>query len=318
MVAQTKFTKELFSKFFEEPSRDILREVLRQHVGETRNIDFKTAWPDHPGLAKQCLGMANSEGGCLIIGMREDDDKSLTAIGLEAFVDKADIHNGLKSYIPNELRTRIEILDFDYRATEYAEIAGKKFQVALIDHGVEHAPFVSLRAGTGIRASAIYVRREASTEEANYDELQGIINRRIGSGNSTSGEQNLKKELELLRTLYGEIPARVSSLSGFLTMGSSIGFDRPNPKYPEGGIDAFILDLIVLKQGRIASMLGVGKEYAATYRAKETLKRFLPSASITRATPAQVVPSSADVAPPEPARARPARPIPRSDDKKDA
>jgi len=42
---------EAFTKFFEEPTRDKLRELLKNNVGELDNLDFKESFPAKDKLA---------------------------------------------------------------------------------------------------------------------------------------------------------------------------------------------------------------------------------------------------------------------------
>jgi hypothetical protein len=60
---ESKTVHESFSRFFEAPSRESLRVLLKEHVGELRNCDFKETWPEHAPVARHLLGLANSGGG---------------------------------------------------------------------------------------------------------------------------------------------------------------------------------------------------------------------------------------------------------------
>ncbi|HTT76243.1 MAG TPA: ATP-binding protein [Candidatus Binataceae bacterium] len=95
--------QEPFAQFFEDPSRETLRNLLKEYFGETGSLDFKEQWPTRARLAKHVLGMANTSNGCLVIGVGEKTDKTLEPIGLKDFKDKADIQNGLKRFLPSDL-----------------------------------------------------------------------------------------------------------------------------------------------------------------------------------------------------------------------
>lgn len=211
-MAMQKGHKESFARFFEEPSRDGLRELLKQHVGETRFMDFKEEWPKPAKLARQVLGFANTGDACLIFGTKENEDGSIEAVGLAKLEDKADVVNGVKKYLPAELLQRTSVLDFSFDASEYPKIIGKRFQVLLMEYSVDHIPLLALRDGDGLKSTAIYVRREGQTEEATHDEIQGIINRRIETKYSTSDEVSLKLHLEQLKALCGEMPRVIDSV----------------------------------------------------------------------------------------------------------
>jgi hypothetical protein len=64
-MALKKTFHEAFTKFFEEPTRDKLRELLKNNVGELDNLDFKESFPAKDKLAKHLLAMANVMGSGL-------------------------------------------------------------------------------------------------------------------------------------------------------------------------------------------------------------------------------------------------------------
>src|SRR5206468_6746234 len=114
-------------------------------------------------------------GGCLIVGVKENDDKTLSPVGITQIKDKADIISGVKLFLPEPLLAALEIGDFSFDATEYAALVGKRFQIVFVHGRPEAVPFVAQRTGTGLRGGAIYVRREGATEEATYEEVQQLI-----------------------------------------------------------------------------------------------------------------------------------------------
>ncbi|MGO9016186.1 MAG: helix-turn-helix domain-containing protein [Dissulfurispiraceae bacterium] len=259
-MGKTKSFHESFATFFEDPTREGFRELIKTNIGELRFCDFKSEWPEQSAISKHILGMANSGGGCLVIGVDEKDDNTLDPIGLTVLKDKADITNGIKHYLPNPLMDLLDTVDFSFDASEYPKLVGKKFQVLFIGYSLDHLPFVTLKGGSSIRANAIYIRREGITEEANHDELQKIINARVETGYSTQKEIDLKSHLEQLRALFSEI-------SQYRQKGFGIGalstltslFSEPNPNYPQEDFDKFVKRMIDLKKKRIAEELDLGK-----------------------------------------------------------
>jgi hypothetical protein len=283
MVAPKSY-KEAFARFFEEPTRERLRELLRENLGETKLLDFKEAWPKHPALAKHVLALANTGNGCVVAGVKENDDKTLEPVGLSQLTDKVDIINGIKSFLPSDLLTRLEVLDFAFEASEYPKLIGKAFQVLLVEFSPEHTPAVSLREGDGIRNAAVYVRREGQTAEATHDELQAIINKRIETKYSTSDEISLKQHMEQLRVLYTEIPRTISfaqSFFGSLTGAGSVF--RVNANAPEESYEDFVKRMIELKKRIISRTIGASSEMIEANRIAEGYKS-LAKASPTRAS----------------------------------
>lgn len=270
MNGKSKTIHESFSKFFENPTRESLRNLLKEHVGELRNCDFKESWPELAAVAKHLLGIANVGGGCLIIGVMENSDKTLSPSGLDKIKDKADIISGVKSFLPEPLLSALEIADFSFDAAEYPTLVGKRFQVLFIHSRADAVPFVAQKSGTGIRGGGIYVRKEGATEEATYEEVQRLIAQRLGSLPQTVEARNLKEHLEELKVLFSEIPRTIESglppiatlpalqdFSKFLGMFS--GERKKNPNYPEEDYQAFVRRVLDEKKSLICNVLGLPK-----------------------------------------------------------
>jgi hypothetical protein len=271
MSSRNKAINEEFARFFESPSREGFRELLKNNFGELPNLDFKEQWPAFSKVARHILGMANLGGGAIIVGVAELSDKTLEPKGIATLVDKANIANGVKKYLPSLLLTNLLILDFTYDASEYGKLVGKRFQVILVEDDPEHLPFVSMATGDGIRESAIYVRRLTSTEEANYTELQGIINRRLGTGHSSQVEMDLQTHIEQLKVLFGYIDKeKVLVKGGFVrSMGEALAKNPglqnffgqrelvANELYPKEDFESFIVRMIEKKKRRIEVELSV-------------------------------------------------------------
>lgn len=200
-----KSINEEFARFFEKPSREGLRDILKNNNGEFSNCDFKGIWPELDKIARHLLGMGNSGGGCLILGVAEMEDKTLDPKGLNTLLDKSDFYNGVQKYIPHNLLDKIEIQDYSYDASEYQTLVGKKFQVVFIGFDPKHLPFIATTEGKNIKSRAIYTRRGTSTVEVNYEELQGIINRRLETGYSSQHEMDLETHIQQLKILYRQI-----------------------------------------------------------------------------------------------------------------
>jgi len=252
VTGRSKGFKEAFARFFEAPTREGLRDLLRENFGEANEVDFKREWPERSKLARHVLALANFGGGCIIIGV-EQEEGALNPGGLSALTDKTEILSGLSNYVPDTLMRKVEILDFPYQESEYPMQKGKSFQVLLVEDDQAHLPFVAMRDGTHVRGNAIYTRRGVATEEANYDELQRIINRRLETGYSSRRELDLQAHVEQLRVLYEQVsPYRMNVLSELLSRSMFQVMRRvPNPSYPEEDYETFIVRTIARKKRRI-------------------------------------------------------------------
>jgi len=254
---------EAFAECWENPTRENFRQTLASHIGEKDFLDFKMEWPEFPVLAKHIIAMGNSFGGSIVIGIKEGEGSILSPVGIPSIRDTADITKGIEKYLPLSLLKCIDIIPFTYTASEYEALKGKSFQMVKISPDVEHTPFVSRKAGTGIIADAIYVRRGTRTEIANHDELQEILNRRIETRYSTSKEITLEEHLGQLKILYSQIPTTLAHspalgrfLSGLL-LPKDILTGVSNPEYPQETFTQFVIRCIERKKSRIESDLGV-------------------------------------------------------------
>lgn len=153
--------------------------------------------------------------------------------------------------MPSVLVDKVEILDFVYEASEYPKIVGKKFQVIFVGTAPNYSPFTSMADSEGIQKNKIYVRRGTSTEEANYQEVQNIINKRIETGYSSRNEIDLRTHIEELEMLYGLVKSSyifpTSLISSQLQSLSSAALNIaeqyksiPNRHYPTESYEAFI------------------------------------------------------------------------------
>lgn len=252
MPPKRKIERDAFARFFEQPSRETLRELLKDHLGEQTNCDFKRAWPEHSSTAKQILGMANCGGGCIVVGVEEKADNTFEPSGLTTLADKADIWRGVHGFLPSELHGQSEVQDYAYDASEYPKLIGKKFQVVLITADPVHLPYVCMRDGLSTRRSAIYMRRQGLTEEASHDELQSLINARLATGYASEPEPTLRNNLEQLRLLQQELANWKSQSPGQQVALKIACRDCEHP-------EAFLTRMINLAMKKVQDHLAAGR-----------------------------------------------------------
>ncbi|MED0933078.1 putative DNA binding domain-containing protein [Bacillus mobilis] len=256
--------KEEFAKFLEEPTRESLRDILKNQSGEHNELDFKQQWPNAGKLAKHILAFCNYGGGCLIIGVQENEN-GLESIGVLKFKKKEDVFREIANFLPKDLLNELAIFDFEYKESEYALIKDKKFQVLIVNDLPHKAPFVSFKDGDGIKKDRIYTRRGIESVEASYEEIQKIINKRIETGYSSSSEIELETHLSQLKTLYEQIKKHThyswidtSKTLAEMFYATSNGFKKEkNPNYPKEDYEEFISKMIEKKKKKIELELDV-------------------------------------------------------------
>lgn len=273
MFAQIK--DKFYDDFLKEPTKDNFRLFLEKNCGELDEVDFKEQWVDKGHLAKTILAMGNSRGGIIVVGVREEDDKSLTPVGLESFKDKATVNDEIAKYVPPGLD--YEIFDFDYEASEYSAVQNKKFQLLIVHDTPERLPFISLNATTDLEKDVIYIRRGTKCAKATADEIEHIIEDKIATIFKETSDLTLDEHLKQLKKLYAELPQKIkvlvrkgspSALSNMSAILSRIALsfsdtcgtpdeyeERDNPNYPEESYEAFVLRMIKYKKLKIEKVL---------------------------------------------------------------
>lgn len=242
-----------FEDFFESPTHRKLETLLYSQGGEYDNLDYKAEWPEYPKVARHILAIGNCGGGVLVLGVSQRADGSLATIGLERIQDKAEISKGLSKYLPKPLEWYVH--DF---AFEEGPLIGKKFQVIMVEYRPEILPLVSEAEGKGIRQAAIYARRGTSSEEADYHELQKIVNARIDTSYSSSKIMTIEEHLDELRALYGRMSPYRSKMAIIAEQLLSLTEREPNPDYPQESYDQYMSKLIERKKSVIDAVVGEG------------------------------------------------------------
>lgn len=249
-----KIVRDQISELIQSPDKAKIREHLQNTLGETNNVDYKLDFSNYAKLSKHILAIANTGGGLIVVGINQDSTGSIEPVGLEKFTDKADIFNGVKNYIPSYLE--FDVLDFEYKESEYEKLKGKKIQVISIRYDEKYIPFISVRNGDGINENKIYVRKGTQSIEPTYEDLQKILNTRIRTESVNANTIGLDEHLKQLKMLYGQLNRYIYS-APWSDMSLSIldGIKVPNLSYPKEDIDDFIASMIEIKKETIRKIL---------------------------------------------------------------
>ena len=263
---------QLYDFFLKEPTKENFRRFLQENCGEMDEIDYKEKWIEKGRLAKTILSMANSGGGVIIVGVREENDGTLVPMGLETFEDKAKINDDIAKFFSASLD--YEIFDFNYNASEYEAVKDKKFQILLVHDTPDRLPFISLRETADLEKDVIYVRRGTKCEKATADEIEQIISRKLETIFKSSSDLSLDEHLSQLKKLYNELPRKIRVLVKKGEPGAASIFvrqfaavcsniwgsgdvyeEQDNPDYPSESYEAFILRMIGKKKLKIEKVL---------------------------------------------------------------
>ncbi|MBN2015623.1 ATP-binding protein [Candidatus Dojkabacteria bacterium] len=243
-----------FVKFFELPTRSKLKNLLKKHNFESKNLDYKLDWKvEYSKLARHILAFANAEGGCIIFGVEQDNNKKLKPIGLKAFKDEAELRNELKAYVHELLLEKLELVNFTLKKSD-DKIQGD-FQVLFIGDYPTHIPFISTKNGKNLKANTVYYRDGTQSNSANYTQFQNIIDRRIRTNTTSLNQITLKEDIEELKILYECLQKHytfIDMLNPFAGLPLKV---EKNKKYPKEDFEDFIIDMIKKKKEKIFKRL---------------------------------------------------------------
>lgn len=261
-----------YDDFLREPTKDNFRKFLKNTCGELDELDFKAEWIEKGHLAKTMLAMANSRGGIIIIGVKEENDGTINPIGVLEFKDKAVVNNEISKYIPPELD--YEIFDYSYDTSEYEAVQNKKFQLLIVHDTPNRLPFISRNATNNLEKDTIYIRRGTKCEKASASEIEKLLEYKISMIFKETSNLSLEQHLQQLKVLYNELPKKIQVLvskgrnpfgeitstliSAALTAIGSTSDEYEeidNPDYPEESYEAFISRMVKMKKLKIEKYL---------------------------------------------------------------
>ena len=154
---------------------------------ETRSLDFKERFdPNAPGdwceLVKDLMAMANSGGGLIVVGIRDNGTASSADVAPVLSLDPATITDKVERY------TGVHFAEF-----EIGENRRGRKRVAVIEVGpAREAPIPFTKPGTypdpknskkqktAFSKGTLYFRHGAKSEPATRADLHGFIERRLG------------------------------------------------------------------------------------------------------------------------------------------
>lgn len=234
------------------PTLESFRDLLKNNSFESSHIDFKETWIEKEKLVKLILSIANSGGGCIVIGVTQNTDNTFTPSGIVDFLDEADFHRSIKSYIPKQLLYSLH--NFHYNSSEYEILKGKKFQLITVKDIPQHLPYICEKDGNSLKNGDVYIRKGTEIEKANSEEMVQLIRRNIASQPRKNNYIPLEIHLSQLKTLYDRLEHRAPIFSIGLKSFSSAKIIREN-EYPKETYNEFVARMINMKKERIEEIL---------------------------------------------------------------
>ncbi|WP_405309036.1 helix-turn-helix domain-containing protein [Methanobrevibacter sp.] len=234
--------KENFAKLFDDPNRVTLKDSLMNLTTEYDDYEFKEIEIETPILAKHIIGMANTNGGIIILGV-EDTENGLKPCGLEINTDTTDMKKQLAKYLPHELRYDIHQIDYDER-DEWGDLKNKSFKIIKIDFTPEYIPFLPIKGSKYYEKTDVFCRKNSSTTRCEYDDLQDIFNKRKSINRYGISALTLRNELEELKILssYNSIFYQALYISNPSFINTVKDFERRKIKYIEQGLNIEDID----------------------------------------------------------------------------
>lgn len=203
--------------------------------------------------------MGNSGGGCIIIGVAEEDGKLVSKGIQEKTYDPSEISKKINKYFPDSIVENIQIFNFFYDNDVYGKLKNKKFQMVTIYVEDDKIPIVCECESKLFKRGDIFIRRGTNTEKVNYEELQTLLNRRIEAAKAQLTDEELNVELKQLKILYDAIPSVINKYSYSGLMQSPFALQilgkQENKVYPDESYEQFLVNMIKKKQEKIETYL---------------------------------------------------------------
>ena len=234
-----KDIKENFAKLFDDPNRVTLKDSLKNLTTEYDDFEFKEIEIETPILAKHIIGMANTNGGIILLGV-ENTENGFKPCGLENNTDTTDMKKQLAKYLPHELKYEIYQIDYDKR-DEWGDLKNKSFKIIKIKFTPEYIPFLPIKGSKYYEKTDIFCRKNSSTTRCEYDDLQDIFNKRKSINRYRITALTLRNELEELKILssYNTVLNQAFNHSFFKTVQD---LERRKIKYIEQGLNIEDID----------------------------------------------------------------------------
>ena len=259
--------KEYMYRFLQEPTRENFIDIVFNGVGEQNCIDFKKIWIEPQKLSEIILGMANTGGGVIVLGVEEKEDGTVEAIGLGEIFDKEKQHSKISKFLPDTVK--FDIYDFDFSGETYSKIENKMYQMIQIHSDDRDLPYLWNKNSNENQIGCAFIRKGTKTVKANSAELSELIDKKIRSMYTEGSKLALEEHLKQLKILYKYVGEKENVIhknilgvgkvlsEKFQLISECLGeVERiKNPFYPEEDFEEFVFKMIKMKKIKIEKVL---------------------------------------------------------------
>lgn len=151
--------------------------------GESETLDFKQGFdPKQTGewceLIKDIVAMANSGGGCIVIGANDDGSHSGKDVSAFLAVDSADITNKIHKYTEQQFADfHVGVAEVDSNHVAVLNISSVRFPIVFSAPG--EYEIASAKPKTAFRKGTVYFRHGAKSEPGTTDDLRNSLEREL-------------------------------------------------------------------------------------------------------------------------------------------
>lgn len=246
MIQEDTYDK-FIDRLSEHPTVEYFDILVKSYLYETDRVDFKSDYIEYSKLAKHMMALANTNGGLIIIGVKELDNQEFLLSGVTSVKDSADFGNCIKKYIPKKLKYKHTCLTHGENALKFVLIS------VLSRHS--DIPYISEYDGSYVKSGDVYIRRDTESIKALNHDVDDMYKRKSAAMNLTTNSKDFSESIKKLKILYGSInkTKRINTIG--IAIANVFTEEEENENYPSESFDQFIVKCIEIQKVNIESSL---------------------------------------------------------------
>lgn len=150
---------------------------------ESANLEFKASFdPNRPGdwleIIKDIVAMANSGGGMILLGVKDDGAPSGADVSAAVGLDLADVTNRIYKYTNNQFHG-LEISGCRRSGAEICAISVRASRIPMVFTKVGAYEYEPGKQKTAFSQGTVYFRHGAKSEPCNSEDLREFVEREV-------------------------------------------------------------------------------------------------------------------------------------------